>query len=219
MFFTHAAQQYDDFYLGDDGDFYVEGDGELAGIGSVLKKVAKIALPIAAIGVNVIPGIGQLASAGISMGISAGQGALDQFGNKSGGGGGVAKGLPGITAYGNQVIAALDSVLKSGNFDDDVIQEVESLANSLSDSTKVSQPKKGKDAAALASFKEKATQKLAEIRSRAAAQPKQQQGGNVVTLANGQRVYQPDTAGGGFDTTTILMFAGIGLGAIFLLKK
>ncbi len=218
MFFTQTAQ-YDDFYLGDDGDFYVEGDGELAGIGSFFKKVGKIALPIAGIALNAIPGIGTVASVAINAGLSAGGSILEGAGG-AGGAGGVAKGLAGITAYGNQVIAALDSVLKSGNFDDGVIQEVESLANSLSDSTKVYQPKKGKDAAALASFKDKATQKLAEIHSRAAAQPKQQQGGNVVTLANGQRVYQPDTAGGGgFDTTTILMFAGIGLGAIFLLKR
>ena len=75
---------------------------ELGGIGSFFKKYI---LPAAAIGVNVIPGLGQVASVAISAGIGIAGTALS-----GGSGGGVAKGLANITAYGNQVIDALRQI-------------------------------------------------------------------------------------------------------------
>lgn len=229
MFFQpHYAARYDEIYTDDEGNYYIgDGNGELAGIKSFFKKVGKIALPIAGVALNAIPGIGTAASIAINAGLSAGGSLLE-----GGGGGGVAKGLAGITAFGQRVIAELDAL--KNQITSESGTQADQLLAALSDSSKVYQPKKGKDAAALASFKTQATQKVSEIKALAVQaaenerrqQMQMQQQGNVqggvqpVMLPNGQIVYQQMGGGdGGLDTTKILMFAAIGLGAILILKK
>lgn len=81
----------------------------------------------------------------------------------------VAKGLAGITAYGNNVLAALDQLLvkvETATPDEKatIIVEAEALVSSLSDSTKVYQAQRGDDANALMNFKVEAGKKLLAIK-------------------------------------------------------
>jgi len=241
MFFQQPqAAAYDNFYLDDDGDIFAAGgDDELAGIGSFFKKVGKVLLPIAAVGVNFIPGIGQLASAGIAMGISAGQSALD----RTGGAGGAVKGKNAINDYGRQVndaLAALknqvaenpDAVLQQP---DAVLQQAEQLVAGLSDSARVNQPKKGNDKKALDAVKSAAAARLAELKTLVAqTQEKQRQEALQLQQAQQQAAQQQqlqlqqqqqtaasgqsdNSTFGGFDTKTLVLIA-CGFGAILALK-
>lgn len=76
----------------------------------------------------------------------------------------LAKGLAGITAFGNSVLAALDQLATQPK-SDDVIAQAEAQVASLSDPAKVYQAQRGNDAAALLEFKAKASSKLAAIKA------------------------------------------------------
>jgi hypothetical protein len=77
---------------------------------------------------------------------------------------GVAKGLPAITAFGNSVMATLDG-LAAGPKTDETVPQAQAAHDSLFDRTKVYQPKRGDDKAALDSFKARAAAKLEEIKA------------------------------------------------------
>ncbi len=197
---------------------------ELGGIGSFFKKIGAIALPLA--GTIAAPFTGGATLALIGAGGSIGGGLLSSTGAT----GGAAKGTAAITAYGEQVIAGINSLVGQLTPDNaaQIAQTADALTNSLSDSSKVYQAKKGKDAAALASAKEQANAAAAQIKrlagqtARQAAQGQQrQQTGATGTQQSGGFFSQNANANGGaeFDTKTILLFGGAALALIFLLKR
>jgi myo-inositol-1-phosphate synthase len=169
--------------------------GQMGGFMDVLGKITGLAAPFA----NLIPGVGTF----ISMGLGAASGAISAFG----GSGGVAKGLAGINAFGGQVMAEFDKLAgmvgQAGKREIDA--EADKLVSHLSNPAMVYQAQKGKDAAALADFKQKAAAAAAQIKAATAAfetqratQQQQQQpttttGGAVSyqTLSNGQVVAVP----------------------------
>lgn len=216
---------WEDIYEDENGNRYwasemrrMNASGELSGIGSIfkkigsgLKKVGKIALKVAPAVVGFIPGIGPKLQKAIDAGLETGNALLNSVGSGgSGASGGVAKGLAGITAYGNQVISALDAAMNA-NLDANGITQAEALVASLSDPSRVYQPKKGKDAEALKNFKSQAAQKLDALRARA-AQPAQQPQQPPNQTAPGAQT----TADDGFDTKTLLL---IGAGLLLILRK
>ncbi|MGI8642393.1 MAG: hypothetical protein ACR2MG_20890 [Pyrinomonadaceae bacterium] len=218
------------------GEIYRFGKSdELGGIKSFFSKYV---LPAVAIGVNVIPGIGQVASAAIAAGIGIGGNLL-----AGGGGGGVAKGLEGINAFGAQVIDALNTLkTQAANLPPgEAATAADKLAALLSDSSKVYQAKKGKDAAALASFKQQAAQLAAEIKTIQTAVQAQQAVNNLPAvipagqttaqtggqtqfqqLPNGQivAIQQPAETSilGNVSNPTLLIGVGI-VGLILFLKR
>jgi hypothetical protein len=147
---------------------YVLNGGEMGGffgsIGGFFKKAGKVALSVAPVAVNAFPGIGQIASVAIQASAGLASQALANAGS-----GGVAKGLDGITRFGNEVIRSLDTLIQNaaGYEKKDVYTEADRLVNLLSDPNAVYQAKKGKDADALRRFKETASQKA--IQAKAAA--------------------------------------------------
>lgn len=180
--------------------YYDEFDNdEFGGIGSFFKKIAKVASPF----ISFIPGVGALAATAIQTGL----GAADGIGG--GGGGGVAKGLAGITAFGNQIMQGLDQI--AANPVPENVSQAEKLAAALSDSAQVYQAKKGKDAAALADFKQKAAAKLAEIKQ-AAVQLQQQQSGSLFGGGGDE-----NSLIGGVNNNTLLLFGGGGAALILIL--
>jgi hypothetical protein len=88
---------------------------------------------------------------------------------------GQAKGLAGISAFGNQVLSELDALpgkLQSGEINAaQAIEAANKLVAILSDHSKVYQAKKGADAAALANFKVDAKAKAEQIKAFAASLP------------------------------------------------
>ncbi|QYO63152.1 hypothetical protein [Leptolyngbya sp. 7M] len=78
----------------------------------------------------------------------------------------IAKKLAGITAFGNATIAAIDQLATAEIITPEIVAEAESLAASLEDPAKVYQAKRGDDAAALAAFKARAAQKVADLKER-----------------------------------------------------
>ncbi len=216
-----ATAKIGDLFVVPNGDAYdvyrLNVDDQLGGIGSFFKKIGSAILPFA--GAIAAPFTGGLTAGLIGLGGSVGGSLL----GGSSGGGGQAKGLEAITAYGQQVIAALDSVLQSGQIDAQVLQAAEQLVNSLSDSSRVYQAKKGKDAEALANFKTQGAQKLDQLRAMAAqiAQQQQQQTiqpGGQVQSPGAQATNQSGGILGGIDSNTLILIAGV-FGVIYLFKK
>lgn len=75
-----------------------------------------------------------------------------------------ARGLAEILAYGKNIITALESLIATADMpQSEKIEQGSALVASLSDSTKVYQAKRGKDAEALAEFKVKAQDLLDAI--------------------------------------------------------
>lgn len=204
-----------DLYLTANGDLYrYERQDQLGGIGSFFKKLGTGLLKVAPFAVGFIPGIGGLSQAltqKIAGAVAGGASSL-AGGLGGGGGGGLAKGLAGITNYGNEVIRVL-SEAKNANLDGAMLSQAEALANSLSDPAKVYQAKKGKDAEALAAFKQQAGQLLNELRAKAAQQPTQQE----LVQQQQQQQAQGNSIFGGIDSSTILLLGGV-FAAIYFFK-
>lgn len=212
MFFQpHITTNFNDFLIDDDEEF--GGIGSFfKKIGKGLKKVGKVALKIAPSVAGMIPVVG----GAISSGLEAAQGLT---GGGGGSGGGIAKGLSGITNYGNQVLQGLEAIAQNPNAEG--VALAEKLVASLSDPAQVQQAKKGKDAAALADFKQKAAAKLNEIKT-LAGQIQQAGGGNsggglLANLLNGGGNSINAANGGGIDSGTLLLFGGGGLALIVVL--
>jgi hypothetical protein len=154
-----------------------EMSGIFGSIGKAFKKVGKVVKKSGIAGM--IPGVGGFIQQGLDM-------------IPEGGGGGVAKGLGGITSFGNQVMSSLEQLLAKPS--PEAVDAAGQLVAALSDSSKVFQPKKGKDAAALADFKAKAAAKLEEIKKATAivlqkeqqAAQQQQQSGGMFSSGDGE---------------------------------
>jgi hypothetical protein len=139
------------------------------------------------------------------------------------GGAQVACGLQGITSAGNQVIQGLQQInaaLASGQVPPQQIQqavaEAQALASALGDSSKVYQAKNGKDAAALAQFKQQAAQLLQQIQATAQTAMAQAATSAGIDPATGQQI-APSI--GGISLSTLLLFGGGALGLVLLLRK
>lgn len=77
----------------------------------------------------------------------------------------VVKGLNAITAYGVNLILALDEIINSPAPKAERLAKAEALIDTLSDPKKVYQAQRGDDAKALNTFKIRCAEKLAVIRS------------------------------------------------------
>lgn len=176
-----------------------EMSGIFGSIGKAFKKVGKVVKKSGIAGA--IPGIGGFIQQG-----------LDMIPEGGGGGGGVAKGLSGITTFGNQVLSALDQLLAKPSAE--AVDAAGQLVAALSDGSKVYQPKKGKDAAALADFKSKAAAKFAEIKQAAAVviqQEQQQQQQQQEQLAAQQQQQSIFSGGGDGGINPNLVYMGGGV--------
>lgn len=126
---------------------------------------------------------------------------------------GLPYGLAGITSAGNQVIQSLNQV-KAGIESRQIpprqaVSEAQRLAETLE--TGVYQAKKGKDAAALQSFKQQASRLLQEIQALAAASVP----ANASSGGGGSTSGSPES---GISSTTLLLIGG-GIAAILLLRS
>ncbi len=146
------------------GEVYqLEARDELGGVGSFFKKLGAIALPL--VGTIAAPFTGGMSLAltsAINAGGAIGGGLLASAGGGGGGAGGQAKGLAAIQSAGQKVISQFDLLnqkISSGELSKtDAYAASDQLVAVLSDSSAFYQPKKGKDAEALANFKTQAAQ-------------------------------------------------------------
>lgn len=142
------------------------------------------------------------------------------------GGGGQAKGLAAITAFGNRVMAALDDVQaqvsampipQRAQAAQQITQAVSGLVASLSDSAQVYQAQKGKDAAALAKFKTDADAKARTII--ALLNASSGGGGVTVTTGGGQSGGAPTGGGQIASADNTLLYAALGVIAVLLITR
>jgi hypothetical protein len=193
------------FYQLADGNVYKWFESEqMAGIGGFFGQLMGIAAPFA----NLIPGVGQFVSAGLTVASGLIQGKPGQ-----------ARGLAQITDFGNQVLAAFDSLAgqmtPTNNLQ--ISAEADKLVALLSDSNAVYQAKKGKDAEALTSFKQQAQQKAAQLKAAAAElarNPAMQQGNPQAAPPNSANSGNPQP-----ELTSVALYAVGGIAAFLLLKK
>jgi len=168
---------------------YFDDDGSLTGIWDFLGQVG-------AAGVQLLPSL---------------------FGSGGGGSGGQAKGLQAITAFGQQAIQTLQQImqgLQSGQLSPgDAVSNAERISSALSDPQYVYQAQRGKDAEALAGFKQQASQMVEQIKAAAST---------VATATNpnaaGNNASPNATNNKGIDTSTMLLLGG-GLLALLLLTR
>jgi hypothetical protein len=198
---------------GESFQYRMSGNGEL---GFNWKSL----LGIGAAAANFIPGVGQF----VSVGIGAVGGLIDATKTP-----GQARGLAQINAFGQQVIGALEKLLQTAAScqamatPQQIVDEANKLAAMLSNSAMVYQAQKGNDAEALANFKQQAAAMVQQIQAAAAACAARQQTGTgtpgtTTQIVNGQVVTVPTTPGG-IDTTTLLLFGGVGILALYLVMK
>lgn len=203
---------------------------EMAGIGDFFKKAGKFFA-------NNAINSGKALVTTFVPGGAAFQGLLDKIPTFGQGGGGSssgqAKGLQQITDFVNQVLSALDSLKQNAANGEDVSAQADQIAALLSDSSRVYQPKKGKDATALADGKSKAAAKVNEIKSliqqtRVAVQQQQQQSNNSSNSnnngsSNNNSNNNSNDVGGslinGIDNDTLLLIGGAGLVGYLLLIR
>lgn len=222
------------------GNIYQFGrSDELGGIGSFFKKLGIVALGAAgAIAAPFTGGLSVAAAATLTSAIGAAGAVAGGLLQSTGGGsgGGVAKGLAGINAFGGQVIDALNKIkANAANLaPGEAAKAADELVALLSDSSKVYQAKKGKDAEALQNFKRQAADIATQIKAiQAAVQtnnnpsalvPGGQTPGQtqLQQLPNGQIVaVQPaleNSILGGVSNSTLLVGVGI-VGLILFLKR
>ncbi len=131
---------------------------------------------------------------------------------------GQACGLSGINAFGAQVLASLDQIVQMMNAGllppSQAASEASRIAASLSDSNMVYQAKKGKDAAALATFKQQAAAKVQQI-TQLAGQLNQQ---IAAVAADGGGGFLGGGSGG-VSSSSLMLLGGIGLVALLALRK
>lgn len=190
----------------------------LAGVGSFFKKIGKGLAKIAPIAVGFIPGVGALSAPLQGLINGATSAGFELLGNsKQGSAGGVVKGLAAITQYIAQVLAQLDEIkIQLPNLPpSQAVETAVKIAAQLSDSSIVYQPKKGKDAAALASGKTQAANKVEEIKQLAA----------TVNIENNKNTVKEsginnrnDNNANGLDTNTLLI-AGAAFVGFFLITR
>ncbi len=181
-----------------DGNFYVTPDGQIY-IATVKADQLGFITAIITAAAAIIPGL------------------------LGGGGGnsGVAKGLAGITAFGNQLIAALQQLIQqaaSGMPRQEVYAKADQLVALLSDPTAVYQAQRGNDAAALNRFKQEAGQLAQQAKATADAVSAAQ----TNTGKSGGTNTTPGTVTSGnsssLDTTTLLMLGGGALILVLLIR-
>lgn len=129
---------------------------------------------------------------------------------------GQACGLAGINGFGQQAISTLDQIAQMLQMrmiaPAQAMSEANRVANSLSDSSLVYQAKKGKDAAALAGFKQQAAAKVQQITALAGQRQQAITSGGSAGPAGGLGVI----SGGG---SSLLLLGGLGLVALLALRK
>lgn len=133
------------------------------------------------------------------------------------GGKNVACGLQGITSFGNQAITTLGQIkqlMLSGQVSPaEAVSNAQRIAGALSDGNVVYQAKKGKDAAALAQFKEQANAAVNELIA-LGPQVQKQQAEQAAAIAESGG---PSGGGSGISSTMLLLIGG-GL-ALYLLMQ
>ncbi len=155
--------------------------------------------------------LGQIGAAGVSLLPSL-------FGGGGGGANGQAKGLQAITAFGQQAIQTLGQILQQlqgGQLSpSDAISNAQRIVSALSDPAYVYQAKRGKDAEALAGFKQQAGQMMSQIQAAASAVTVDPKTG----MPNAASPAQSSGMLGGIDTGMLLMLGG-GLALLLLLTR
>lgn len=157
--------------------------------------------------------LGQIGAAGVSLLPSL-------FGGGGGGANGQAKGLQAITAFGQQAIQTLGQILQQlqgGQLSpNDAMSNAQRIVSALSDPAYVYQAQRGKDADALAGFKQQAAQMMSQIQAAASTITVDPKTGMPNATAGGQ--IRASGNAGGIDTGTLLLIGG-GLVALLLLTR
>lgn len=184
-----------------DGSAYLaQTVDELGGIGDFFKKLGSIALPL--VGTIAAPFTGGMSLAltsAINAGGAIGAGLLGGIGG--GGNSQQAKGLAAIQAKGQEVISAFETlkqkITSDANFTKaDAYTAADKLVAILSNSTEFYQAQKGKDAEALASFKQQAAQLAAQTKTFAdAADAAKRNSAQTANGAGGQLIRTVDKDG------------------------
>ena len=217
------------FVSRDTGAVYRAGEsGELGGIGDFFKKIGSLALP--ALGTIAAPFTGGMSLALVGAVNAIGGVGAGLLGGIGGGGGGtLAKGLEPILAKGNEVMATFpqlkEKIASDAAFQkSDAYAAADKLVAIFSDTTQFYPAKSGKDAAALAKFKQDAAAAAAEIKTFADSIEKQKiqaaqtaqaaQNGGVAQNGN---VYQ--NSGGSLPFNLSWAEIGLGAGAIYFLTR
>jgi molybdenum-dependent DNA-binding transcriptional regulator ModE len=128
---------------------------------------------------------------------------------------GQARGLAQITDFGNQILAAFDTLagqLTPANALQ-IATEADKLVAHLNDPNAVYQAKKGKDAEALASFKTQAQQKAAQLKAAAAELARQ------TPVSTGNPQANPNASFGDSQIPTGVLYAIGGIAVFYFLTR
>lgn len=151
----------------------------------------------------------------LGQGVAAGVSLLPKLFGGGGGANGQAKGLQAITAFGQQAIQTLNQILQgltSGQLSPaDAVSNAQRITSALSDPAYVYQAQRGKDAEALAGFKQQAGQMLTQIQALASSATVDPKTGMPQGSASAN-------ANAGVDTSTLLLIGG-GLAVLLLLLR